>query len=296
MSALSQFFAGGGDKLVPVEIFAVGGGGGGNNGISGTGGNGGGAGLVVYNTTYAIVGKSYTIVIGSGGAVSASGNSTTIAGLDIYAYGGGGGNISGTSLFGTGSSGGINITPAPEQSPNTCFLNLIDGLTISKPNFYQFANNGIEATPTNGGIGGGAYSSATSNSSGSGIPSWLIGDNSSVYGGGGGGGGNTKLSAPSNPGISGGTGGGGSGGNGSTPSAPAGGTGTSGTANTGGGGGGGGGGLPAGTGGSGGSGVLFIRYPTAFDAATVTGNTPTPAQPGYHVYRWNSGPATITFN
>ena len=45
---------------------------------------------------------------------------------------------------------------------------------------------------------------------------------------------------------------------------------------------------------NGASGSLIIRYPTAFAAATVTGNTPTPAQPGYRVYKW-TGPGTITF-
>lgn len=49
-------------------------------------------------------------------------------------------------------------------------------------------------------------------------------------------------------------------------------------------------------GGSGGSGFLFIRYPTAYSAATVVGNAPTTAQPGYNVYAWTSGPGSITFN
>ena len=46
---------------------------------------------------------------------------------------------------------------------------------------------------------------------------------------------------------------------------------------------------------NGGSGVVFIRYPTDYSAASsVSGNTPTPAQPGYHVYRFN-GDGSITF-
>ena len=47
--------------------------------------------------------------------------------------------------------------------------------------------------------------------------------------------------------------------------------------------------------GNGGSGVVFIRYPDQYPAATaITGCTPTPAQPGYHVYRFN-GTGSITF-
>lgn len=46
---------------------------------------------------------------------------------------------------------------------------------------------------------------------------------------------------------------------------------------------------------NGGSGVVIIRYPTNFAAATVTGNTPTTPQSGYHVYKWTS-PGTIQFN
>jgi hypothetical protein len=46
---------------------------------------------------------------------------------------------------------------------------------------------------------------------------------------------------------------------------------------------------------AGGSGIVFVRYPTEYNAAaSVTGNTPTPAQPGYHVYRFN-GDGSITF-
>ena len=46
---------------------------------------------------------------------------------------------------------------------------------------------------------------------------------------------------------------------------------------------------------AGGSGIVFVRYPTDYNAAaSVSGNTPTPAQPGYHVYRFN-GDGSITF-
>jgi hypothetical protein len=46
---------------------------------------------------------------------------------------------------------------------------------------------------------------------------------------------------------------------------------------------------------AGGSGIVFVRYPTEYNAAaSVSGNTPTPAQSGYHVYRFN-GDGSITF-
>jgi len=46
---------------------------------------------------------------------------------------------------------------------------------------------------------------------------------------------------------------------------------------------------------AGGSGIVFVRYPTDYNAAaSVSGNTPTPAQAGYHVYRFN-GDGSITF-
>ena len=46
---------------------------------------------------------------------------------------------------------------------------------------------------------------------------------------------------------------------------------------------------------AGGSGVVFIRYPTQYPAASsVSGNISTPAQSGYHVYRFN-GDGSIVF-
>ena len=46
---------------------------------------------------------------------------------------------------------------------------------------------------------------------------------------------------------------------------------------------------------NGAAGVVFIRYPDEYQAATsISGNTPTPAQSGYRVYRFN-GDGSITF-
>ena len=115
---------------------------------------------------------------------------------------------------------------------------------------------------------------------GRGLPGSAIGYPTLEFAGGGGGGGPTNQ--PGNAG----------GGNGRTN-----GDGYHATANTGSGGGGtaGNGSATVQNGGNGASGVCIIRYPTAYNAATASGNVATPAQSGYHVYRWN-GPGSITFN
>ena len=126
---------------------------------------------------------------------------------------------------------------------------------------------------------------------GAGLPGSVIGYPALEFAGGGGGGAPSTVSPPrAGDGQAGG-------GDGGRP-APLGGlAGGNATANSGSGGGGAANaGSPTGNnGGSGGSGVCIIRYPTQYSAATVSGNTPTPAQPGYYVYRWN-GPGSITFN
>ena len=115
---------------------------------------------------------------------------------------------------------------------------------------------------------------------GRGLPGSAIGYPTLEFAGGGGGGGPSYQ--PGNAG----------GGDGRSV-----GTGNDATANTGSGGGGtkGNGGTTVQRGGNGASGVCIIRYPTSYNAATVSGNVATPAQSGYHVYRWN-GPGSITFN
>lgn len=281
MSAASQFFGGGGTTLIPIEIFAVGGGGSGAR--SSPAGGGGGAGSVVYKSNIlAAAGSPYPITIGAGGAGIAPpqgpspipgnpGNSTVAF---ITAYGGGGGGAAAATqpadsplnrYFG-GSTGGI-LTPS--------------SLVVSREYILEItgfsAQNTNSPAPVTPGSGAGNRNQATFG--GNGLPAENIGIPGSIFGGGGGG---------TNPIVH--PGGSGGGGSGSTPLIEA----TSGTANTGGGGGGSHIPLAAGSG-SGGSGVVIIRYPTAFDAATVTGDTPVTPQPGYHVYQWN-GAGSITFN
>ncbi len=142
--------------------------------------------------------------------------------------------------------------------------------------------------------GSGAGGSDGSGAGGYGVYGSFIGLTTSYAGGGGAGNNNPSPTLGSYSGALGRDGGGNGGA--SNVSTPAG-TGANGQANRGGGGGGGSqtGGIPN-PGGAGGSGFLFIRYPTAYAAATVTANAPVTAQPGYNVYGWTSGPATIVFN
>ncbi len=142
--------------------------------------------------------------------------------------------------------------------------------------------------------GFGAGGSDGSGAGGYGVYGSFIGLTTSYAGGGGAGNNNPSPSIGS---YSGGIGRDGGGNGGASNSGVPGGTGANGQANRGGGGGGGCQSLGSVLGGgAGGSGFLFIRYPTAYAAATVTANAPVTAQPGYNVYGWTSGPATIVFN
>jgi len=306
MSNLSQFFSGANTNiaLVPIELFMVAGGGGGSAGGPagpGLGGSGGGGGTVMYKKTFAIIGKSYTISVGAGGAAGSNGSNTSFAN-EIVMGGGGGATY---NAFGPAPtpwvdgrifapSGGLNNNGAPYPAYGNVieqrqFINRTTDINVSSDGFYTICGFSTEYIPypvnNYGGSGAGTptYGSPSPFIAGSfggyGVPAYIIGIASTIAGGGGGGGyGPTAGGAPGNDG----------GGNGSS-------TGIGGTAtvNTGGGGGGGG---TSNNGGAGGSGFVVVRYPTSWAAATVTGNTPTPAQPGYNVYRWNSGPGTITFN
>jgi hypothetical protein len=302
MSAASQFFGGGGGSSVPAaqggpvspgitvaEVLLVGGGGDGDTGTPTGSGRGGQGGSVLSSTAiFFTQGTSYTITIG--GAAS---NSSIAGGtLNLVARGGN----PGTSAYRSESG---------RKLDEYTTVYALDGLPSGVQ--YGYGNRG----------GGGAISEGRvvdsvstpsvqpGGAGGEGLYS-LISASSTNYGSGGGGGGignsdnGFQTFVTATPGGAGGSGGasGGPGG----PGAPGPTTGTNGVANSGGGGGGGGGAklspspIAAGPGGSGGSGICIIRWPTAYpDAPAVSGNTPTPAQPGYRVYRWNSGPGSITF-
>ena len=291
MSLLSQFF-GGGDQI-PIEVWAVGGGGGGGGALSFPGG-GGGAGQVLYARTLIPKKIAFTITIGAGGANNSlgpglPGNGSIFSNMIVYGGIGGIGNspnAASTASFGSGGG---------SSQAGSVTSNVISQATFTSDGFVLANNGGPSAalTPAGTGTGGGGGALAAGGAGsgqngvgGNGIPSSLFGISLAV--GGGGAAGSYGSVQP------GGTGGGGTS---NSPTLP-----KNGTANTGGGGAGGvsipiGGPSPSSIeGGTGGSGIVVIRYPTGFAAATVTGNAPTPAQPGYNVYRWDSGPATITFN
>lgn len=275
MSTLTQFFsAGGGGSAVPAyqggpvadgitvaEVLLVGGGGsGGNAPLLAQGCNGGTSGEVIYSTAiFFTQGTSYTITIGA----AATDSSIVGGSLNFYAEGG-------------------HPGPTAVRGHRNCRL---DEYTTSFgfPGSRTYVDPDVYTHPTPL-CGGGALQPARGNeqfgaakSGGEGI-SFNITGSFETYGSGGGG---LNLNGGTNAGRGG---------------APGGNNGIAGTANTGSGG---GGASYPGTfnvGGAGGSGICVIRWPTAFrDAPSVSGNTPTPAQPGYYVYRWNSGPGSITF-
>lgn len=301
MSILSQFYGGGsiplaqgGGVITPnitiAEVLLVGGGGAGSPDAAGAqgGGSGGCSGAVILSSAFAFTqGTTYTITIGG----SASDSSII------------GGNI---KLIAKAGSSAVVYDASPTASPvsGSGSQYNIDEYTTS----YGFA--GVENVGSGGGGAGGmGYEIQTlytdpfspalyvSGAGGGGINSNITGI-TTAYGGGGGGGAYSPASRSTLKGGKGGRGGGGAGGD-STGSPPSSSAGYAGAINTGGGGGGAGVNptFPGFTsGGAGGSGICVIRYPTAYRAApSVTSNAPTPAQPGYNVYRWNSGPATITF-
>lgn len=298
MSVLSQFFSQG-SRLVHADVVAVGGGGGGSQN------HGGGAGLFCYKSNVIfIAGKKYNIIIGGGGnggsSVSSAGNDTIIESV-ITSYGG----SQSSSLLSTFSNiptlytkGSLGGGPISYSSLNTG--NLPEGgwnTKVMKPDEIVMYEIGGTSDNSSGGGGAfdrgypsGSFQNTTGGPGGDGAPLSFIGYPSDYVAGGGGGG----LAASPSTSI-GGIGGLGGGGNGAIGPGSANNAGSPGTTGTGGGGGGGGSTFSAGIGGNGGSGTVIIRYPTEFSAATVTGNTPTPAQSGYHVYRWN-GTGTITFN
>lgn len=219
-----------------MEVLLVAGGGGGSLNIAG-----GGAGGLVSESLTAQLAKSYTIVVGAGGAAdsAASGNGSNSVMTDISTAIGGGkgsGTSGGYYLAGSGGSGGGGMDISGYTT----------GGTGTNGQGYKGGDARL-ASPVGGGGGGGA-GSAGANADASGIGgSGGIGFNwkslGVYYAGGGGGAGINGISL-------GGAGGGGNGGKGGLSAS------TQGVSNTGGGGGGG----YAISGASGGSGICIIRY------------------------------------
>ena len=165
-----------------IQVVVVGGGGGGRAAGNGTGGGGGG---VTYSTAVPVIsGTSYTVTVGSGGALGpgASGNPGTQGGnssfvgtnVNLVSLGGNGG-VS-TNLGGGGGGAGANSgQPIQVQTPP------VDSGTTFVYGFVTSSRSG-------GGAGGGGGGSATY----LGGPGVTLPSNfGSIIVGGGGGGGNT---------------------------------------------------------------------------------------------------------
>ena len=246
-----------------VDFLVIGGGGGGSQ-DSPKGGGGGGAGG--YRNSYSsessggggsseavatfAAGTTYTVTIGSGGAINTNGSDTTLSGLEVSISSLGGGCGGGPAVGNGGSGGGgsgLNNNSGPA------------GTGTSNQGFNGGA--GVGAGSSGGGGGGGAAEAGNTDGSaygGDGLSSSITG--SAVTRGGGGSGQWDQSSKPA------GDGGGGTGAVADSSTAA-----TAGTANTGGGGG--GGNSPAnGAAKAGGSGVVILRMATANYSGTTTGS------------------------
>ena len=246
---------------VDYLVVAGGGAGGGADGAAYYGGGGGGAGGYIATTGTLLVGVSYTVTVGSGGAITTGGNrgnngsnSSFFASTSIGGGAGGSYNVGQAN----GASGGSGGGGRPDNTnPN-------GGSGTSGQ-----GNAGGNASSAGGGAGGGGAgavgaSTGGSNNGGNGGAGLNWQSLGTYYGGGGAGG---LYSSGSN-----GTGGTGGGGN---PN-------SAGTTNTGGGG---GGGNSNSTAGPGGSGIVIIRYQSGTQRGT--GGTVT-SSGGYYYHTFTS--------
>ncbi len=240
-----------------VYLVVAGGGGGGQSVFASAGG--GGAGGLLTGTFFANVSTSYSIVVGSGGGVGASGANSSAFGVTAIGGGHGGGNVqppSGNFSGGNGGSGGGSA---------------IDNSAGSGTAGQGFAGSLGRGDPFQGGGGGGAGGASTRPNGGIGIQSSITGTAVYYAGGGGGGGSNSSGGQDGQLPGPGGLGGGGYGGYGGPDGSGS--IATDGVAGTAGTGGGGGGGARVGqygstAGGAGGSGVVIAAYASPSQRAT----------------------------
>lgn len=244
-----------------AEFLVIGGGGAGGYTTAGWAGAGGGAGGGVYGSTSVAVGTAYTVIVGAGGATSAtngtgaSGGNSVVSGGSITtltAYGGGGG-AGYASAYNVGANGGCG--GGSENNGGTSTATQGTGGSIAYGYGGGAGQSGGNVTAGGGGGLGAAGNATGQGNGGSGFNTysvWASATSTGVggfYGGGGGGG---------SYGSTGGTGGAGGGGAGGSTGGT---SGVAGTAGTGGGGGGRGQyNAGSGTGGAGGSGIIIIRY------------------------------------
>lgn len=263
-------------KMLSVQALIVGGGGGAIGNNTSRPGPGGGGGGVVDQTLGILLGTSYAVSVGAGGASVTSGNVSLFA--SIVAVGGRLSDVSGTTFLGGASGSGTAFTvrvlaQIPSQGSN-------GGLGVS---------NGT--SPGGGGGAGAAGADSTASVAGNGgigRASTITGA-SVLYGPGGGGGSYVGTSTS-------GTGGATGGGNGATATSAAG---TAGSANTGGGGGGGASsGSASSAGGAGGSGIVVLRWNASQAVATLSaGLTATRTTVGTDtVLTITAGTGTVTWS
>ena len=248
------------NSLSNIEYLMVAGGGGGGTTSDGQSGGGGAGGVITnYGGTAITLDGTYAVVIGTGGAVGASGVATTFNSLS--ATGGGyGGAYSNTPAASGGSGGGghqvgtANVGGAGTGSGATR-QGYAGGTSACSPNSWGggggggYGSTGFAPTQADCRAGGNGGSPLTSTISGATV----------TYAGGGGGSSHVQTSPTSGVGLGGNSsvtadkGGGGNGGNPTGPVAA--------TAGVDGTGGGGGGGTTGRIAAAGGDGIVIIRYP-----------------------------------
>jgi hypothetical protein len=250
-----------------LEVLIVAGGGGGGND---SGGGGGAGGLLYQAAVNFILGNSYTITVGTGGAGATTAGARGASGVNSTAFGytsvgGGGGGGSGTSTGLNGGSGGGGAFEGPGPG----------GTGTSGQGYaggYGYTQSGPTTVDGAGGGGaGGVGVTATANhagAGGAGISNSITGS-AVIYAAGGGGGDYAGYGGTAGAGGSSGVGGAGN--NNSAGGAT--GAGGVGATNTGSGGGGGSG--AHGYGGNGAAGVVIIAYTTGVFGADGTGGTVT---------------------
>jgi hypothetical protein len=243
------------------EYLVIAGGGGGGSQVNSTN-NGGGGGAGGYRTNVSgetsgggasaeaamtLALGTYTVTVGSGGAVDTIGGNSVFN--SITSTGGGKGGGLGNNVGGAGGSGG----------GGSAGTGMAGGAGTTGQGYGGATGNGGGAYIGGGGGGAGAAGNGVT-AGGTGLSSSINGTATTRAGGGGGGGNSGSFGA-------GGSGGGGRGGTNTGGS-------VAGTANTGGGGGGSGNNVDPAN--AGGSGVVIVRYLTAnLSDRTITGGTAT---------------------
>ncbi|MEI6580802.1 MAG: glycine-rich domain-containing protein [bacterium] len=243
-----------------VKVLAIGGGGGGSNGGYNGGEGGGGAGGYQYNSAYTVTPGTYSVTVGTGGAVATKGNDSKFG--TITATGGGAGVPNNTGGNGGSGAGGSCPGSSGNKSGGTGSQGYNGGSSYTNSSSNWSGGGGGGAGQVGYGGGDGTYPGRGGDGVVNPITGSTIGENvSGTYYICGGGGGALDYSPGSQ--ASGGKGGGGKGWDLIHSSNHE----TAGMANTGGGGGGGENGT-----GTGGSGAVVISWVTAdFGTCSVTG-------------------------